>query len=135
MNIKSENYHPKTDINNSGSKYKTKYFQKYIGKSFKNPNNLTNSFYSKTNYTFNSYKDNYIKGYVSKLVKEKFINLTGSNSVSKSINLKHIKNNKLRNHYNQIKKRSNNYNSYNPYQEININNTNSNFKTYSYMDN
>ena len=135
MNIKSENYHPKTDINNSGNKYKTKYFQKYISKSFKNPNNLTNSFYSKTHETFNSYKDIYIKGYVPKLVKEKFINLTGSNSVSKSINLKHIKNNKLRNHYNQIKKRSNNYNSYNPYQEININNTNYIFKSNSYMDN
>jgi hypothetical protein len=112
LTIKGENYHPKTDIKN-----------------------LTNSFYSKTNYSLNSSKDNYIKRYVPKFVKENFIKLTGSNKVSKSINLKHIQNNKLMNHYNQIKKRSNNYNSYNPYQEININNTNSFFKSISYMDN
>ena len=135
MTILRKNYHPKNDINNSGNKDKTKYIRKYICKSTINPKNLTISFNGKINDSINSYKDNYIKGYIPKFVKEKFINLTGSNSVSKSINLKHFQNNKLKKHYNQIKKRSNNYNSYNPYQEININNTNSFFKSISYMDN
>lgn len=135
MTIKYKNYHFKKDINNSGSKNKTKYIQKYSYKSFINPKNLTISFNSKANDSINSNRDFYIKEYVPKFVNDKFSNLARSNGVSKSINLKHISNNKLRKHYNLTKKRKNIYNSYNPYQDINMNNTNSIYKSISYKDN
>ena len=127
--INNNYYHLKNIINNSGSKKKTKYIQKYSYNSFINPKNLTIPFKSKENDSINSYKDNYIKEYIPKFINEKFNNLTGSNGVSKSINLKHMSNNKLKKHYNLVKKRKNNYNdSYNPYQGVNINNTITIFK-------
>ena len=128
MTFKYKNYHLKNDFNNSRSKNKNKYIQKYCYKSLINPKNLTASFNKKTSVSISSLKGNYIKEYVPKFVDEYLNNLTSSNIISKSINLKHISNNKLMKHYNLTKKGKTNYNSYHPYQDINI------FKSISYMD-